>query len=76
MMGFNSWLYWVVWFIKYFIFLLITSVIMIIFLTMNIFEGRVIGKINSLIIFLFLMCFFMVIIVFCFFVSLFFFKGL
>lgn len=76
MMGLNSWLHWVAWFTKYFIFLLITSAIMTIFLTMNTAEGRVIGKTNPLIIFLFLMCFSMATIAFCFLVSSFFSKGL
>lgn len=75
MMGLNSWLHWVAWFTKYFIFLLITSAIMTIFLTMNTAEGRVIGKTNPLIIFLFLMCFSMATIAFCFLVSSFFSKA-
>ncbi|XP_048758710.2 phospholipid-transporting ATPase ABCA3-like isoform X2 [Ostrea edulis] len=75
MMGLNSWLHWVAWFTKYFIFLLITSAVMTIFLTMNTAEGRVIGKTNPLIIFLFLLCFSMATIAFCFLVSSFFSKA-
>ncbi|XP_061181930.1 phospholipid-transporting ATPase ABCA3-like isoform X1 [Saccostrea echinata] len=75
MMGLNSWLHWAAWFAKYFIFLLITSAIMTIFLTMNTAEGRVIGKTNPIIVFLFLICFSMATIAFCFLVSSFFSKA-
>jgi ATP-binding cassette subfamily A (ABC1) protein 3 len=75
MMGVNNWLHWAAWFVKYFLFLLITVAIMTLFLCIQTKKGPVIGKTDPSIVFVFLMVYSICTISFCFAVSVFFVKG-
>lgn len=75
MMGINNWLHWMAWFVKYFLFLLITVSIMTLFLCIETGKGPVIGKTDPSIVFVFLMVYAVSAISFCFAVSVFFKKG-
>ncbi|KAK3091888.1 hypothetical protein FSP39_023469 [Pinctada imbricata] len=75
MMGLNGWLHWSAWFTKYLLFLLITVALLTIFLTIPTPQGKVIGKTNPFIVFLFLLLYSIATISFCFTVSVFFSKA-
>lgn len=77
MMGINNWLHWVAWFTKHILFLLISVTIMTIFYTVKLdaSKGSVVAKTHPAIIFIYLLCFSVATITFCFAVSVFFAKG-
>lgn len=77
MMGINNWLHWTAWFTKHFMFLIISVSIMTIFYCVKLDpqKGGVIAETHPLIVFLYLMCFAIASITFCFAVSVFFAGG-
>ncbi|KAI8797159.1 ATP-binding cassette sub-family A member 3 [Biomphalaria glabrata] len=74
MMGINNWLHWVAWFTKHFLFLFISIVIMTIFYCVELDseKGAVIAETNPFIVFLYLLCYCIATITFCFAVCVFF----
>ncbi|XP_053391292.1 phospholipid-transporting ATPase ABCA3-like [Mercenaria mercenaria] len=75
MMGVNNWLHWSAWFVKYFLFLLITVAIMTLLLCIKTNRGPVIGKTDPSIIFILITVYAVSTISFCFAVSVFFKKA-
>ena len=75
MMGLNNWLHWGAWYLKYFLFLLITVATMTLFLCVPTSKGPVIGRTDPSIVFIFLMVYAHCTISFCFAISVFFKKG-
>ena len=76
MMGLNNYLHWMAWFLKYFMFLLISIVIMTIFFTISVGKyGSVIGHTDPLVLVLFLVVYSISVICFSFMLSVFFKKG-
>ncbi|CAG5129798.1 unnamed protein product [Candidula unifasciata] len=77
MMGINNWLHWVAWFTKHFLFLLISVTIMTIFYTVKLdaTKGSVVARTHPAIVFIYLICFSVATITFCFAVSVFFAKA-
>lgn len=76
MMGLNNWLHWSAWFVKYFLFMLITVGVMTIFLCIDTERGPVIGETSPSVVFVFLMLYAICTISYCFAVSVFFKKGM
>ncbi|KAH9498375.1 ATP-binding cassette sub- A member 3 [Bulinus truncatus] len=74
MMGINNWLHWIAWFTKHILFLFISVVIMTIFycVALDSEKGGVIAATNPFIVFLYLICYCIAAITFCFAVSVFF----
>ncbi|GAB1602809.1 ATP-binding cassette sub-family A member 3-like [Argonauta hians] len=69
-MGLDNWIMWLGWFIKYFIFMLISISIMTLFLCVKVGDmGSVVGYTDPAIIFLFLLSYTLATITFCFFLS-------
>jgi hypothetical protein len=76
MMGLSNWLHWTAWFIKYFLFLLISVAIETIFFVINTGKnGAVIGYTSPGILFVFLIAYTLATISFCFAISTFFSRG-
>ncbi|KAL4240689.1 ATP-binding cassette sub- A member 3 [Mactra antiquata] len=75
MMGLNNWLHWSAWFVKYFLFMLITVSIMTLFLCIDTKHGPVIGKTSPSVIFVFIILYAISTISYCFAVSVFFKKA-
>ena len=77
MMGISNWLHWLAWFTKHFLFLLLSVSIMTLFYCVKIDhkKGGVIAETNPAILFLYLICFAIATITFCFATSVFFAKG-
>ncbi|XP_005105583.1 ATP-binding cassette sub-family A member 3 [Aplysia californica] len=77
MMGINNWLHWVAWFTKHCLFLLISVAVMTLFFCVELdsAKGAVVANTNPFIVFLFLVCFSLATITFCFAVSVFFKKA-
>ena len=76
LMGIKSWIHWSAWFAKYFIFLLIGDVLMTVIYTMDLGTGAVVSYTSPSLLFVFLVIYTVVVIWFCFAVSVFFNKGL
>lgn len=77
-MGLPNWLHWIAWFLKAFIFLLISIILITILLTVSWYPGTefsVFTLSDPLVIFLFLLLFICSVITFCFMVSVFFSKA-
>lgn len=73
MMGMSNWIHWFAWFVKYFCFMLVSTVIMTVFLKVSVgADGRVIAYTNPIILFLFFMVYSLATISFCFMLSTFF----
>ena len=75
MMGMRVWVSWLTWFIKYFIFSLISVLIMTLFLHLDVGNGAVLNRTAPSITFTFLMLYAICTIFFCFAISAFFSKG-
>ncbi|XP_059176012.1 phospholipid-transporting ATPase ABCA3-like [Physella acuta] len=77
MMGINNWLHWVAWFTKYILFLLICISIKTLFycIVLNHEKGAVIAKTNPFIVFIYLFCYAVATITYCFTISVFFAKA-
>jgi len=75
MMGLSGWLHWTAWFIKYFLFLLISVVIETIFFTVGTSSGKVITFTDPTVVFVFLLSYAVATMTFCFALSTFFSKG-
>ena len=75
MMGVDNWLHWTAWFVKNFLFLLITVSIMTLFLCINTKKGPVIGKTDPSVLFVFIMLYAVSTILYCFVISVCFKKG-
>ncbi|KAK5642701.1 hypothetical protein RI129_008868 [Pyrocoelia pectoralis] len=74
-MGLPNWLHWTAWFVKTFLVMLITVILMVILMTAKWYPGRnytVFSQSNPLVIFLFLLFFICATITFCFAISVFF----
>ncbi|XP_059176010.1 phospholipid-transporting ATPase ABCA3-like [Physella acuta] len=77
MMGINNWLHWVAWFTKHILFLLISISIMTLFYCVVLApdKGAVIAETNPFIVFIYLLCFAIATITYCFAISIFFVKA-
>ena len=76
MMGLSNWLHWLAWFVKYFVFLLITVAIMTLFYSIPASShGSVIGETDPSVLLVFLLVYAVATISFCFMISVFFNKG-
>ncbi|XP_052824141.1 phospholipid-transporting ATPase ABCA3 [Octopus bimaculoides] len=76
MMGLDNWIIWLGWFIKYFIFILISISMMTLFLCVGVADkGSVVGYTNPAILFLFFFTYALATIMFCFLLSTFFSKA-
>ena len=76
MMGLSGWLHWSAWFLKYFIFLIITVALATVFFKVKFnSHGRVLNQSDPSMIFVFLLLYSISSIMFCFFVSTFFSKA-
>lgn len=76
MMGLSNWLHWLAWFVKYFIFLLISVIIMVAFYCIKASKyGAVIGYTNPSVLLVLLLAYSVATINFCFMISVFFSKG-
>ncbi|GFS03123.1 ATP-binding cassette sub-family A member 3 [Elysia marginata] len=77
MMGISNWLHWTAWFTKHFLFLLLPVALMTLFYCVKIDrqKGGVIAETNPVILFMYLMCFAVATITFCFATSVFFAKA-
>ena len=77
MMGLSNWLHWMAWFVKYFIFLLVSVSIMTVFYSVPISShGSVIGATDPTVLLVFLLVYTVATISFCFMISVFFNKGI
>ena len=77
MMGLSNWLHWTAWFVKYFLFLMISVTIMTVFYSIKVGPKleNVIGKTDPTVVFVFLILYAISSIMFCFFISVFFSTG-
>jgi len=76
MMGLNNWLHWLAWFVKYFIFVIISAAIETVFFVVNTGKnGSVMSYISPTVLFAFLIAYALATITFCFAVSTFFSRG-
>ena len=76
MMGLSNWLHWTAWFIKYFLFLLVSVVIMTVLFTVDTGQnGSIVGYTSWSVLLVFLLLYSIATINFCFAVSVFFSKG-
>jgi len=77
MMGLNNWLHWLAWFVKCFIFVLISAAIETIFFVINTGKnGSVMSYISPTVLLMFLIAYALATITFCFAASTFFSRGL
>ena len=74
-MGLESWLHWAAWFAKYFSFLLIDDILLTIIFTVDSGKGSVVNFTEPTLFFCFLIIYTVLVIWFCFAVSVFFNKG-
>ncbi|XP_041362406.1 phospholipid-transporting ATPase ABCA3-like [Gigantopelta aegis] len=74
MMGLSNWLHWTAWFVKYFLFLMVSVIIMTVFYSIKVGPKleNVIGKTAPTVLFVFLILYAISTIMFCFFISVFF----
>ncbi|CAL1544560.1 unnamed protein product [Lymnaea stagnalis] len=77
MMGISNWLHWAAWFTKHFLFLLVSVTIMTVFYCVEIDKekGAVVAETNPFIIFLYLLCYSIATITYCYAVTVFFAKA-
>lgn len=75
MMGLRNWVNWLAWFVKYFIFILISVSIMTFFFHIDFGNGRIFNYSDPSLTFVFLLLYCISIIFFCFAISTFFSKG-
>lgn len=77
MMGLSNWLHWLAWFVKYFVFVLISALIETVFFAINTGKnGPVMSYMSLTVLFVFLMAYALATITFCFAASTFFSRGL
>ena len=77
MMGLSNWLHWLAWFVKYFVFILISVAMETIFFLINTGKnGSVISYVSPTVLFVFLVVYALATIMFCFAASTFFSRGL
>ncbi|EDV28384.1 uncharacterized protein TRIADDRAFT_49936 [Trichoplax adhaerens] len=75
-MGLSNWLHWLSWFVQYFVFFLISMGIITFFLCTNITSnGRILDNTNPIVLYLFLMVYSCTSIMWCFLVSVFFYRS-
>jgi len=77
MMGLNNWLHWLAWFVKYFVFILISVAVETVFFVINTGEnGSVMSYISPTVLLMFLIAYAVATITFCFAASTFFSRGM